>query len=242
MVRRSDHCLPSDSDKFTIKLHSLPSKFPSSLPFVVPRLSLSLSPRSFLSQYTLPRTPSASREASSRLRTRESSFGGAVVYSPAITITLSVHPRHRVPLNSFRPLRVVPLISPFSSRLVVPSISLLLFLFSPSLRFFVRVIPSPLVFSPPPLLFPDNPVASTTAIPQLFSTFLALVAVAAGPRVPSITAYFTGISLLFSLSFVPLFDVRPFYLSAVRHPVGIHFSFRRIFSRTSRLLFHSRNG
>lgn len=27
MARRSDHCLPSDSDKFTIKLHSLPSKF-----------------------------------------------------------------------------------------------------------------------------------------------------------------------------------------------------------------------
>lgn len=71
-----------------------------------------------------------------------------MVYSPAITITLSVHPRHRVPLNPFRPLRVVPLISPFSSRLVVPSISLLLFLFSPSLRFFVRIIPSPLV--PPP--------------------------------------------------------------------------------------------
>lgn len=238
MVRRSDHCLPSDSDKFTIKLHSLPSKFPSSLPFVVPRLSLSLSPRSFLSQYTLPRTPSASREASSRPRTRESSFGGAVVYSPAITITLSVHPRHRVSLNSFRSLRVVPLISPFSSRLVVPSISLLLFLFSPSLRFFVRVIPSPLVFSPPssfPIILSRRP----QLFRNCFRPFLLLLRL---PRVPSITAYFTGISLLFSLSFVPLFDVRPFYLSAVRHPVGIHFSFRRIFSRTSRLLFHSRNG
>ena len=33
MARRSNHCLPPDSDKFTIKLHSLPSKF---LPVVSP--------------------------------------------------------------------------------------------------------------------------------------------------------------------------------------------------------------
>lgn len=31
MVQRSYHCLPSDSDKFTIKLHSFPSKCPSSV-------------------------------------------------------------------------------------------------------------------------------------------------------------------------------------------------------------------
>lgn len=49
MVRRSDHCLPSDSDKFTIKLHSLPSKFLSSssclLAFLLPARSPPFPPR-----------------------------------------------------------------------------------------------------------------------------------------------------------------------------------------------------
>jgi len=62
MVRRSDHCLPSDSDKFTIKLHSLPSKFPS-----CPLRPLSLSLRR--SRSVSPCTPPpASPEAPSSSR------------------------------------------------------------------------------------------------------------------------------------------------------------------------------
>jgi len=70
-------------------------------------------------------------------------------------------------------------------------LSLLVF----SHRFFTMSFPSSLFpFSP------DHPVASTTAIPQLFSTFLALVAVAGEFRVPF--TYCTWISFLFFLSFL----------------------------------------
>lgn len=62
MVRRSDHCLPSDSDKFTIKLHSLPSKFLSSLSLSLLCGSATSSPiPSFLSK-PFPRIPFAPRE------------------------------------------------------------------------------------------------------------------------------------------------------------------------------------
>lgn len=161
-----------------------------------------------------------------------------MVYSPAITITLSVHPRHRVSLNSFRPLRVVPLISPFSSRLVVPSISLLLFLFSPSLRFFVRVIPSPLVF-PLPSSFPIILSRRPQLFRNCFRPFLLLLRLPQDlaclplPRTSPRFLFFSHSLSFLSSMYVPFTSL---------HPVGIHFSFRRIFSRTSRLLFHSRNG
>lgn len=77
----------------------------------------------------------------------------------------------------------------------------------------------------PPPWSPDHPVASTTAIPQLFSTFLALVAVAACRRISRAFRYHVlywsffsfSLSLFRFLSFV-FFIVHLFLLLAVWHP------------------------
>lgn len=202
MVRRSDHCLPSDSDKFTIKLHSLPSKFLFSPVVVSSLLPLALL---FL---VAPAHPFRAAGASSLLWTHGSSFGGGGILtsdnhnslytratvsspsSPLLLLFLPSHPR---------------LDSPFS-------LSFSLSLFSSLLR---HVVSLP--------LSPDHPVASTTAIPQLFSTFLALVAVAACRRISRAFRYhilywsFFLLSLFRFLSFV-FFVVHPFLLLAVWHP------------------------
>lgn len=77
----------------------------------------------------------------------------------------------------------------------------------------------------PPPLSPDLPIASTTAIPQLFSTFLALVAVAACRRISRAFRYhvlyrsfFPSLSLSFSLSVVRFLHCSSFLLVAVWHP------------------------
>lgn len=70
---------------------------------------------------------------------------------------------------------------------------------------------------------PDHPVASTTAIPQLFSTFLALVAVAACRRISRAFRYYVlywsfspSLSFPFPRLFPSLFI--PFFPLAARHP------------------------
>lgn len=133
-----------------------------------------------------------------------------VVYSLAITITLCTPaplcpPRH--------PPSLLLLFRPSHPRLDSPfSLSFSLSLFSSLLR---HVVSLP--------LSPDHPVASTTAIPQLFSTFLALVAVAACRRISRAFRYhvlywsFFLLPLFRFLSFV-FFVVHPFLLLGVWHP------------------------
>lgn len=233
MVRRSDHCLPSDSDKFTIKLHSLLQV--SSCP-LSRRDSLSLS-LSLTSGSSLSRHPFRAAGASSRLWTHGSSFGrGGILtsdnhnslYTRATVSSPSPWPPSRSLL--FRPSR--------------PRRSLFLFLLAFSHHFFAMsfLYPSPSAMSP------DHPVASTTAIPQLFSTFLALIAVAVRRRISRAFRYYIlywsfflrslSFSRLFSLLFIPFF----FLLSS------IYFSSCRTFLRTFAfpptfcIFFHSRNG
>lgn len=200
MVRRSDHCLPSDSDKFTIKLHSLPSKFLFS-PVVVS----SLLPLALLFLVT-PAHPFRAAGASSLLWTHGSSFGGGGIltsdnHNSLCTPAPLCPPRH--------PPSLLLLFRPSASGF---SLSFSLSLFSSLLR---HVVSLP--------LSPDHPVASTTAIPQLFSTFLALVAVAACRRISRAFRYhvlywsFFLLSLFRFLSFV-FFVVHPFLLLAVWHP------------------------
>lgn len=142
-VRRSGHCLPSDSDKFTIKLHSLPSKFPFSSSFAVPPLPPL--PRA------LPLIPLGGSSLSSA-----DTWGllrrNRVVYSLAITI-IHYTPAPSCPPSSLPvilcPLCVVPRVLHFLSsyRFAVFSSSLsssLLFAFLPSpspflLRLFCRI-------------------------------------------------------------------------------------------------------
>lgn len=203
MVRRSDHCLPSDSDKFTIKLHSLPSKFPSSALLRALPLSLSYSLASVLFRLcAVSAHPFCAAEASS-LWTHGSSFGGAVLYSLAITITLytPVPPSvsSSAPFALFHPCFGLLVLRAATFRLSSPpSVSSSLCLVS-----FLRFLSLPC--SPP---CPDRPVAPTAAIPQLFSTFLALVAIATRRGIPHAFRYhacFTGISLsLFFAFFISL--------------------------------------
>lgn len=141
-VRRSGHCLPSDSDKFTIKLHSLPSKFPFSSSFAVPPLPpLTPSSPSHPPWWELPLL-CGHRGLLRRNR---------VVYSLAITI-IHYTPAPSCPPSSLAvilcPLCVVPRVLHFLSsyRFAVFSISLssLLFAFLPSpspflLRLFCRI-------------------------------------------------------------------------------------------------------
>lgn len=233
MVRRSDHCLPSDSDKFTIKLHSLPSKFLSSLlrvslplSFSAPPLSLSILPPLSRVHAALPSSPSVhplltSPRASlprvagtSSLQTRGSSSGEAVVYSLAITITLRT-PAPPCPLRfplSF-PLSIILLRSSLLRR-VVPPVSFLtasLHARGPteSLSFALRFSSLSCHVA---VLLPtrlDHPVALTTAIPQLFSTLLALIAAFANGwdggwgtlRACRYRAWFTELSSLLLASF-----------------------------------------
>lgn len=227
MVRRSDHCLPSDSDKFTIKLHSLPSKFPSSA------LLRALLPSEPAPSSALPRaTPVAPPSAPQKLLPLCGHVGAPseepVLYSSAITITLCTPAppfRGSLPVSPPAPLRVVPPVFRPSrpSRRHFPS----LFVCFGSLFSLPRLFPSLRVAFLPHVLT-DRPVASTAAIPQLFSSFLALVAIAARRGTPHASRYracFTGISLslcfLHSL-FLPLLVV---WCSSV----GIYFSTRRIY-------------
>lgn len=200
--------MPSDSDKFTIKLHSLPSKFLSS-----PRRGrFSLSSGSSL--LSRPRaTLSAPRELllfCGHMGTPSEEVG----YSLAITITLCTP----APLCPPPPVTLPPslflLFRSSRPRLDSPfSLSFPLSLFSH--RFFAMSFPLPSA--------PDHPVASTTAIPQLFSTFLALVAVAACRRISRAFRYYVlywsfspSLSFPFSRLFPSLFI--PFFPLAARHP------------------------
>lgn len=133
-----------------------------------------------------------------------------MLYSSAITITLLTPAppfRGSLPVSPPAPLRVVPPVFRPSrpSRRHFPS----LFVSFGSLFSLPRLFPS-LRVAFLPLVLTDRPVASTAAIPQLFSSFLALVAIAARRGTPHAFRYracFTGISLslcflhsLFSLS------------------------------------------
>lgn len=137
-----------------------------------------------------------------------------VGYSLAITITLCTPaPLCPSPPPSPCPLRCsscfAPLVRVWTRRFLF--LSLLVF----SHRFFAMSFPLP--------SDPDHPVASTTAIPQLFSTFLALVAVAACRRISRAFRYYVlywsfspslsfPFSRLFPSSFIPFFPL------AARHP------------------------
>lgn len=244
MVRRSDYCLPSDSDKFTIKLHSLPSKFlflPSSsqslaLPFPS---SCLLSPLSFSLFISLCGHVGASSEKSWYILASDNHNS---LYTRA---TVSPSPPLYLPPGPLLPLSLFVLFRPFHPCPDPPCLlSLSLFIFSFS--FPRRVV---LLSSPPP----DDPVASTTAIPQLFSTLLALVAVAVvlpgdfaclplPPRTlpcaffPSPLSFSLFLSLVLSLaSFFAIHSSRPFAV-VPRYPgIGIYFSLepRRTFGLTS---------
>lgn len=135
MVRRSDHCLPSDSDKFTIKLHSLPSKFLSS-----PRrgsLFLSLLPLALLF-LVAPAHPFRALRELLLFCGHMGAPSEEVVYSLAITITLCTP---------------APLSSPLPSLFLLFALLVLVWtrLFSPSFSFSLfssllcHVVSSPLL-------------------------------------------------------------------------------------------------
>lgn len=164
-----------------------------------------------------------------------------VVYSLAITITLCT------PAPLCPPRRPGPLRGPSCFVLLVlvwTRRSIFLFLLAFSHHFFAMSF----LHSSPSALSPDHPVASTTAIPQLFSTFLALIAVAVRRRISRAFRYYIlywsfflrplSFSRLFSSLFIPFF----FLLSS------IYFSSCRTFLRTFAFpptfctFFHSRNG
>lgn len=133
-----------------------------------------------------------------------------VGYSLAITITLCTPAPLCPPPVSPCPLRCsscfAPLVRVWTRRFLF--LSLLVF----SHRFFAMSFPLPSA--------PDHPVASTTAIPQLFSTFLALVAVAACRRISRAFRYYVlywsfspslsfPFSRLFPSLFIPFFPLLP---------------------------------
>lgn len=204
-MRRSDHCLPSDSDKFTIKLHSLPSPLPV-LFFVSPCLpSLSLATLSS----PLASQPHPLAAGASSLWTRGSSSSGSLGIltgdnhnSRYTRTTVSLRPPVLSlpipPLRAFF-LHFLPVVHAGLSlcRCVcvrVWHLPLSLGLLSSLLR---RVVPSSCSPS-----WPDHPVASATAIPQLFSSFLALVAVADFTCLPLPAVLYRGVCFL-SLVFPP---------------------------------------
>lgn len=252
MVRRSDHCLPSDSDKFTIKLHSLPSKFLSSSSCLPAFLPL------FCSLATLSSPPHPLAAGASSLRTRGSSSGGALVYSLAITITLGTPAPpcpsvHQFSLCSFllsaRSSTTFSLSSMPVFRSVYVCTCVSAFPLASSRRFFAVSSSS----SCPS--WPDHPVASATAIPQLFSSFLALVAVAAVAGdftcLPLPAVLYRGVSFFLCFSLFSCLVVHPFLPFAVGHPASV--SIPRPMSHLLTFLpsfldffppppFHSRNG
>lgn len=189
MVRRSDHCLPSDSDKFTIKLHSLPSKFPSS---ALLRALLPLRARSLVGPS--PCHPRAPPSAPQKLLPLCGHVGAPseepVLYSSAITITLctpappfrgSLPVSPPAPFALFRPCSGLLVLRAATFRLSSsPSVPSSLCLVS-SLRFVSLSYPSclPIVLSHRPRLFRN-----------CFRPFLLLLRLqlAGGLRMPSVTA------------------------------------------------------
>lgn len=209
MARRSGHCLPSDSDKFTIKLHSLPSKFLSFLSLLFADSATS-SLLSRLFSRTSSRASLSRRGSflSSAEKTRGGFFGGIVVYSLAITIT------HYTPAPS------CPSFSLLSSLLSLrcPPASL----FSSSYRFVVFSISfrlSSLLFLPPlsPFFLRLFCRVGHGYSAIVFDLSYSYCGCSKEFRVPSVTAYCIGISsLLFSL-------FRSSSLSPCCSPVGIYF-------------------
>lgn len=137
MVRRSDHCLPSDSDKFTIKLHSLPSKFPSSA------LLRALLPSEPALSSVLPRaTPVPPPSAPQKLLPLCGHVGAPsvepVLYSSAITITLCT----AAPPSSGGVSPCLPL-PPSRCSTRVPAFSS----FAPPLSVSLRLVRFPLLFA-----------------------------------------------------------------------------------------------
>lgn len=145
--------------------------------------------------------------------THGSSFGGGGILTSDNHNSLYTR---ATPCPPRRPaLFVVPPVSPFSFS---SGLAVLSFLLSQSFL----ITSSPCRFLP--LGPPDHPVASTTAIPQLFSTFLALVAVAACRRISRAFRYhvlywsfYPSLFFFRFLSFV-FFIVHPSLLPAVWHP------------------------
>lgn len=160
---------------------------------VPPSPSLSLSSSSLLSR---PRTPFPHcRSILSSVDTWERSFGGGGILTSdnhnSLCTRATVSSPSSCPLRCSSYFVLLILVWTRHSLCSFLSFSLSLLVFF-SHRFFAMSFP------PPSSL--DHPVVSTRAIPQLFSTFLALVArlpLAGEFRVPSVTAYFTGISLSF---------------------------------------------
>lgn len=184
MVRRSDHCLPSDSDKFTIKLHSLPSKFPSSALLRALPLSLSYSLASVLFLLCCFRAPFPRRRSFFSVDTWELLWRNRAILTGDNHNSLYTRTTLRV---FFCPLRVVPPVFRPSrpSRRHFPSLFIsFCFLFS-----LPRLFPSLLVAA----LLPRAPIVLSRR-PRLFRNcfrpFLLLLRLqlAGGFRMPSVTA------------------------------------------------------
>lgn len=124
--------------------------------------------------------------------THGSSFGGGGILTSdnhnSLYTRATVSSPSPCPLR--RPSRFALLVLVWTRRSLLPSLSVF------SHHFFAM--------SYPPPWSPDHPVASTTAIPQLFSTFLALVAVAACGRISRAFRY----HVLYWSFYPPLFFFR----------------------------------
>lgn len=236
----------------------------SPFPYRAPSRSLPFLPVGF------PAVPSRRRSFS--VDTWELLRWRALVYSLAITITLGT-PAPPCPsiFSQFSlcpfllPVRVLPplSLSPSHARslstciYVCASFSLSLGLLSSLLR---HVVPS-LSLVLPLVEDPDHPVASATAIPQLFSSFLALVAVAAGDALRAFRYRGTlPARCFFSFSFFRSTSSPRFFTRFVSHTLSPslsvahvgHPSLRYLFLDLCRTLllpfsprsppFHSRNG
>lgn len=159
-----------------------------------------------------PAYPFRAAGASSLLWTHGSSFGGGGILTSdnhnSLYTRATVSSPSPCPLRC--PSRFALLVLVWTRHSLFPSLSVF------SHHFFAMSFPPP--------WSPDHPVASTTAIPQLFSTFLALVAVAACRRISRAFRYhvlywsfYPSLFFFRFLSFV-FFIVHPSLLPAVWHP------------------------
>lgn len=168
-----------------------------------------------------------------------------VGYSLAITITLCTPaplcppplPRHPAPF-------VVPPVSLLSS-----ASGLAVFSFFPSQSFLIASLPCRSLSPRPPIILLHRPRLFRNCFQP--SLLLLRLPLAGEFRVPFVTTYFTGVSLLLSLSLSLVCFLHCSSLSSPCRPapqVGINFSSHRTFLRTFAspptlcTSFHSRNG
>lgn len=231
MVRRSDHCLPSDSDKFTIKLHSLPSKFPSSallraLPPSEPRSLVGPSP-------CHPRAPpSAPQKLLPLCGHVGSSFGGAgaiLIGDNHNSLYTRATLQGESPRVSPCPLRVVPPVFRPSrpSRRHFPS----LFVSFGSIFSLPRLFPS-LRVAFLPLVLTDRPCRIDRGYSAIVFVLSCSCCDCGSPGdsaclpLPRVLYWNLSFSLLFAFFILPLLVV---WCSSV----GIYFSSRRVYFQAS---------